>query len=243
MMKTIIFTGPSLSANEAKVIYPDAEYLPPIACGDLLKVLEQKPTRIAIIDGFFHYQAAVWHKEILFALAQGVTVYGAASMGALRAAELSQFGMIGVGDIFELYQSGALNDDDEVAIAHAGPKAHYEPLSEAMVNIRYTINHAIDQGILSAALGHQLINAAKSIYYPQRNLAKALAAPLFQQYPEVTQFKNELPKLYIDKKREDAIKLVKLLALNKVNPAFTPTLCNHTASLNYLIQYAKASLT
>jgi YcaO-like protein with predicted kinase domain len=35
----------------------------------------------------------VWHKEILLALEHGVAVYGAASIGALRAGELDVFGM------------------------------------------------------------------------------------------------------------------------------------------------------
>jgi hypothetical protein len=66
---------------------------------------------------------------------QGVHVFGAASMGALRAAELAAFGLEGVGDIYEAFASGALEDDDE---AEGG----YRPLSEAMVNIRPTLQAA-----------------------------------------------------------------------------------------------------
>ena len=64
------------------------------------------PARIAIIDGLFEQVPAVWHKELLFAMARGVEVSGAASMGALRAAELHAFGMIGVGPTFAAYKSG-----------------------------------------------------------------------------------------------------------------------------------------
>ena len=67
-------------------------------------------------------RARVWHKEILWALPEGVPVFGSASMGALRAAELRGFGMRGVGRIFEAFREGALEDDDEVALAH-GPAA------------------------------------------------------------------------------------------------------------------------
>ena len=62
-------------------------------------------TVIGLIDGLYEDRAAPWHKEILFALENGAQVFGAASMGALRAAECADFGMIGVGAVFERYRS------------------------------------------------------------------------------------------------------------------------------------------
>src|SRR3989338_1860747 len=99
-IKKIVYLGPTLSLQEAQQILPDAYYLPPIRCGDILHALRWKPPTILIIDGYFEKTAAVWHKEILAALGQGVQVYGASSMGALRAAELNTFGMIGIGAIY-----------------------------------------------------------------------------------------------------------------------------------------------
>ena len=61
---------------------------------------------IAIIDGVFHKEPAVSHKEILEAIKKGVTVVGGASMGALRASELDDFGMIGVGRVYHDYSNG-----------------------------------------------------------------------------------------------------------------------------------------
>jgi hypothetical protein len=55
------------------------------------------PAAIGVIDGYFEVVPTVWHKEILWAMAQGIHVFGAASIGALRAAELDSFGMRGVG--------------------------------------------------------------------------------------------------------------------------------------------------
>jgi hypothetical protein len=70
---------------------------------------------IGIVDGNFETVATVWHKEILWAMAQGIHVYGAASIGALRAAELAEFGMKGVGAIFRHFQATPLADDDEIS--------------------------------------------------------------------------------------------------------------------------------
>ncbi len=41
---------------------------------------------------------------------KGVKVYGSSSMGALRASELDEFGMVGVGRIYECYRSGPHRD-------------------------------------------------------------------------------------------------------------------------------------
>ena len=69
-------------------------------------------------------------------------MFGAASMGALRAAELAAFGMEGVGAIFEAFREGVLEDDDEVAVIHGPAEFGYPVLSEAMVNIRRTLSDA-----------------------------------------------------------------------------------------------------
>lgn len=62
----------------------DAVFLPPASQGDVYRAAVKRPAAIGIIDGRFHDTPAVWHKEILWALAQGIPVYGSASMGALR---------------------------------------------------------------------------------------------------------------------------------------------------------------
>ena len=94
--RIIIFTGPSLHPRDAKKIL-DADYRPPVGRGDILNALEDTPDIIGIIDGVFHQKPAVSHKEILKALHLEVKIVGGASMGALRASELDDWGMIGVG--------------------------------------------------------------------------------------------------------------------------------------------------
>src|ERR1700719_1335144 len=107
-----IFTGPTISAGEAARELK-AIYLPPAAEGDVYRAALQRPQAIGIIDGYFQSVPAVRHKEILWTMGRGIHVFGSASMGALRAAELAPFGMEGVGNIFQLYRDGTLEDDDE----------------------------------------------------------------------------------------------------------------------------------
>src|SRR4030095_14461617 len=133
-MSIVVFAGPSI--KRADTAAPGVEFLPPAAEGDMYRAAWQGPRAIGLIDGYFEAQPAVWHKEILWAMSEGIHVFGAASMGALRAAELWSFGMIGVGAIFRAYRRGIINDDAEVAVLHGPAELGYPSVSEGLVNVR-----------------------------------------------------------------------------------------------------------
>ncbi|MCA9675319.1 MAG: hypothetical protein KC464_09815, partial [Myxococcales bacterium] len=166
---TYVFLGPSLPVDEARRVL-DAIYLPPAAVGDLWRLVRDgRPVRVAIVDGYFERMAAVWHKEILAALQARVEVWGAASMGALRAAELAPFGMIGVGRVYAGFRAGRLTDDDEVAVAHL-PAAHgYQEVSTAMVELRAGLGRARRAGALSPRDHDRLVALAKARFYRERS--------------------------------------------------------------------------
>ena len=127
-----------------------------------------KPPAIGIIDGYFSGKAAVWHKEILWALSQQIPVFGASSMGALRAAELDTFGMVGIGKVYESYAAGRTEDDDDVAVVHAPVELGSAPLSEPMVNIRATLAGAVEAEVMSEEEAEFLRRRAKSLNYVNR---------------------------------------------------------------------------
>jgi hypothetical protein len=206
MSATYIFLGPSLPLADAKQILADAEYLPPVSMGDVYRLMARKPSTIAIVDGLFEQTPAVWHKEILFALAGGVRVVGASSMGALRAAELAAFGMEGVGEVFEAFRSGALEDDDEVAVAHAPAADGYRPLSDAMVSIRAGLREAQRAGVISAETHDRLVAEAKQLYYPDRSWARLLGSG-----GELAALRDFVKRTRPDVKRADAIRLLEQL--------------------------------
>jgi hypothetical protein len=99
--------------------------------------LEIRPRQIVLIDGVFHQSQSVWHKEIGFALMRGVVVIGAASMGALRAAEMHRYGMIGVGKIFEMYRDG--EEDDSLVAMTFDPYTN-RPLRESVLQTQKTLD-------------------------------------------------------------------------------------------------------
>ncbi len=179
-----IFVGPTVPPallREKVDTEPDAEgicdlksgdrvrFLPPVSEGDISRLIPLQPKIIGIIDGLFENVPSVWHKEILFAMSSGIHVIGSSSMGALRAAELENFGMEGVGSVFKAFSDGLLEDDDEVTVAH-GPQALGFPLlSEAMVNIRRTLDEAYQQNIIDTSEKKLLLQLAKQANYKQRN--------------------------------------------------------------------------
>ena len=208
----IIFVGPSISISEAKK-HIDAVFLPPVSVGDIVSAAQKNPTSIGIIDGYFDHTPSVWHKEILWALTEGIAVYGSSSMGALRAAELHSFGMKGVGKIFDLFHTGVLEDDDEVALTHLPKEGDYLECSEAMVNIRITLDNAVNNGVISQNECLHLTNMAKIEYYPNRNYPDLLAKSVNSEF---CQYKSELLSTWlldnkINQKKLDAIELLKLI--------------------------------
>ncbi|UJW87846.1 hypothetical protein IM737_16790 [Devosia sp. SL43] len=174
-MVRVVFAGPSIYGLDLD--FTGLHLLPPASRGDIASVVRQGATHIGLIDGYFGWVASVWHKEILFALESGVTVMGAASMGALRAADCAGFGMVPVGRIANWYLDGTLDDDGDVAIIHAPPELGYAPLTEALVDARATLEQLMQLGLLGDGEYHALSRRAEALNFRERT-REALAAAL-----------------------------------------------------------------
>jgi hypothetical protein len=170
----IAFVGPSLSHKEARALGADV-VLGPARQGDVWHALELRPRAIALVDGVFESQPSVWHHELLDALDEGVAVFGGASMGALRAAELNGHGMVGVGQIFRWVRDGVIQDDAEVALLHADSEHGYRPLTLAQVNVRHAAAQAQAARVLTARQAAALVRASGRIFYQERNWPAVLA--------------------------------------------------------------------
>lgn len=219
-MTVVVFVGPTLPVADARPLL-DATYLPPAARGDLYRAAREHPFAIGLIDGRFDSVPAVLHKEILWAMAQGVHVVGAASMGALRAAELDVFGMVGVGGVYEDYRRGLLTDDDEVAVVHGDADSGWAPLSESMVNVRASLDAAAAAGVITGATARVLTRIGKAMCYADRAFAALLAAGRASGVPhsELDAFRGWLPHGRVDRKRTDAVaSLATLATLERSEP-------------------------
>lgn len=189
--------------------------LPPVSGGDLCKLHGHKvPFLIAIIDGYFENRISVWHKEILYLLSKKVPVFGSSSMGALRAAEMAAFGMIGIGRIYKKFASGIYEDDDEVTVSHGPAEAGFPQISEAMANIRFTTEAAVRNNILTKAAAENFISAAKSTFYKKRNygyITRQCIEYDNMREGDFSRFVIWLEKYRIDQKKLDAFSLIKVI--------------------------------
>lgn len=176
-MSRIVFLGPTLRRGIAEHLC-DAEFHPPAAMGDMTRAASRGPEAIVLIDGIFEDRPSVWHKEILWALSRDVPVIGASSMGALRAAELDAYGMLGWGKIYAAYASGELGDDDEVAVVHGPAEMGHMALSDAMVDIRDTVATARAGGVVTGAEAEAIISHAKARHFKERSLFESVRAVL-----------------------------------------------------------------
>ncbi len=208
-MTATIFLGPSLALDAARGIL-DADYRPLAAHGDIYRAALDRPRAMGLIDGSFRQRAAVRHKEILWAMSQGIHVFGAASMGALRAAELHAFGMIGVGAVFADFRDRRLEDDDEVAVDHGPVELGFPPINDAMVDIRATLAAARREGVIGDTLEGRLLRSAKQMFYAERNYSALMetASRHDTAQNEIKAFCAWLTRGKVSRKREDAILLL-----------------------------------
>jgi hypothetical protein len=209
MRSAVVFLGPSLELAAARAILP-ADYRPPAARGDITGAVADGAPVIGLVDGVFFQESSVGHREILAALAAGVRVVGASSMGALRAAELHTLGMEGIGEVYRMYRDGILVSDDEVALAF-DPES-FTALSEPLVNIRATLERAEADGILDHRAGEALLSRAISLYYPDRTYPRLVREAGGSLDPEsLARFSRWVETNAVDLKRADAI-----LALGRI---------------------------
>ncbi|MEV3875047.1 TfuA-like protein [Streptomyces sp. NPDC049906] len=165
-----VFTGPTLPASDPQLTAPGIRSRPPARHGDLFDSTIRPGDTAVIIDGLYHQAPALRHKEILAAMARGVHVIGAASIGALRAAELAPYGMLGIGSVYTSYARGEIHGDDEVAVGQA-PDGDQDALTWPVVNLRQVLRLARAAGVLDEGRAAGLLSELRTVYYPQRTTA------------------------------------------------------------------------
>lgn len=170
-MSLVVFAGPSLTA-EHRASAPYADWRGPAEAGDMLRLDLRPGLTVCLIDGYFDHRPAVRHKEILLALAQGVRVIGAASIGALRAAEMHGFGIEGVGAIYRALATGRIVGDDEVALVHAGAERDWRPLSVPLVELRATLCRLLRTRRIAAGEARAAMRGARAVHYIDRSWAE-----------------------------------------------------------------------
>jgi hypothetical protein len=173
---------------------------------------------MVLIDGLMETRMPPLHKEILTLMADGFRVIGAASMGALRAAELAPLGMMGAGQIFAAYRQGRIVADDEVAVLHAPAELGWRPLTEAMVDIRATLSAAARARVISVTTARSLRQAAISDNFRHRSWQRLLDTPDLEAI-ERRRLLRWLPSGRVALKQADADAAIVLARALSASPA------------------------
>jgi hypothetical protein len=217
--RIVAFVGPSMPP----AVPPGIEIRPPATAGDLLTCLSHDAHTIVLVDGVFDARAAPRHKEVLMLLAHGRRVIGAASMGALRAAELDVHGMLGIGRVYEAYRRGLIVGDDEVALLHMPVSHGSGAVTEPLVNVRATLTRALRERLIARDFTGAFMRRAASIHFTDREW------PLLLQPFDDGRHGNSLARLAawlpvgrVDVKREDACRALAEAIRPPCSPASIP---------------------
>lgn len=225
LVNRAIFLESTLSREEIKPFIKNTDLLlPSIMRGQLLKLYSSHPSikEVIIVDGVFEQYPSITHKEILWLLSQRVQIVGIGSMGALRAYELRNDGMLGYGWVYEQFLNGYIDGDDEVAVAY-DPIDPVNSKTLALINFRKT---AVDNKELTEHL-----SIIKPIHFRERTW-KTLSMHLS---------KDVLDKFYdkyVDIKKEDVLNFFKnsVQVDTQFQRKFIPNIYFKALRLTYLEQ-------
>ncbi len=170
MSRLHLFVGPSIfGVDLSSSALAAVKIHGPIQHGDLRRLsARQEPGVVAVADGLFHQHLPIGHREIRDVLANGWTVWGLSSMGAIRAAEMGSLGMRGFGEVFRRFATPPGLDDDEVALLHTdGPP--YAPLTEPLIHLREALDTIVRDDVIDPITRERAVARLKSAWYGHRS--------------------------------------------------------------------------
>lgn len=201
MHDTVVFLGPSCCVAEAADVLT-ADFRPAARAGDIRAAVRRGIRRVILIDGVMVYGYPPSPTEVYESIQAGVELIGAASLGALRAVELRNHGMQGVGWVYEQYLRTAVMADDELlALMHPVTQA---PLTVPLIRVRYALECLGDEGRVPRPVAAQLLDELRTVYFEDRTRACIEAAA--SRAGMTTAATAELFDLRFDIKRADTLR-------------------------------------
>lgn len=164
--KPIVFAGPSLSLVPGELL-ATLDVRPPAKRGDLAELLEcTSAGTVVLIDGLFSQSLAPTPTECRKLLGAGWRVIGAASMGALRAAELWSIGMIGIGEVYTQFRLSRLCRDAEVAVCF-NPR-NWTECTLSLVHVRSVLSELTLRQAIGSLEARTAFVVARRLHYTER---------------------------------------------------------------------------
>lgn len=166
-MKIKVYAQLSIEEKQIRQYIKNAFVSGPIKRGDLYQDIDQKFNIVAIVDGRFDQALAVSPSEILDGIRSGLRIYGSSSMGAIRAAELHSFGMIGVGEIYNYISSSSQFRDDFVGQIFSENNKNLK--SYSYIDFFFSAMKLVNDKKIDSSTADLLCLLYSSLYYTERN--------------------------------------------------------------------------
>ena len=211
-MRGLVFVGPSLHARSVSIA--GLELAPPAVRGDLLRAADRGARRIGLVDGELFQRATITPGEVRAVAARGVRIWGAASVGALRAVECPE-SMTGVGEVYVGFRDGSLIGDDEVALTY-DPQT-YAPVAYPLVNLRAAARIGAEAGWWTAAAAAAMIDLLRARPFYDRTLT-AIAEAAARSSMSLERFRHALADPASDVKGRDAALLCRVVMTAASDP-------------------------
>ena len=175
-IKMKVYAKLSLDEGTIQKILPQADVVGPIKRYDLANDCAENYAVIIIIDGQFHNNLAVSCDEIRDALHRGTKIYGAASMGALRASELDSCGMIGHGEIYEHIKVTPYFRDDWLGQVFVEKAGRVHTLIPPFVDFYFNLKSLLQLEEISRKEFGIMTKSSADLFYSERSWDKVKAA-------------------------------------------------------------------
>lgn len=159
--RTLVFAGGSIFREEAD-FHADQVWCGPAEQGDIAAAILDGFETILIIDGYFYTKIPCTTLEVMVALEQGINIFGTAGIGALRAVELDQCGMVGMGYVYNYLKQQPIKPYHIVAQTY---DEYDRPLTTPLIQIIYFLECAYQDGIINHDEQQTLNEQANRIHF------------------------------------------------------------------------------
>ncbi len=209
-MKIKIYTGLSMSKSDLKKLAPNYIFSKPVARTDLKEDIKNGIHIIGLVDGVFLNQLAVSPSEIMDCIRHGIKVFGSSSMGALRAAELDQYGMVGVGDIYNLVKKNEDFEDD--FLGQTFYEDDLDKRSTPFIDVYLVLKKLHAENVISKDVMSFAIRKFRNMHYSDRGVPRLLDVLSRSRFHDQLKesFYTRMKKMK-STKQEDAIRLVRTI--------------------------------
>lgn len=207
MLKIKIYSGLSLKEAVVKKYLPTAIFSRPVKRNEIYDDIKNGVHIIGIIDGEFLQNLSVSPTEIRDAMRCGLSVYGSSSMGAMRAAELLSFGMIGCGRIYEQISRDPYFRDDKLGqIFYEGTDLISLPFMDFFLGME----DLVERKIVSRKDSNEVVKYYEDLHFADRNYAALRAQILKRPNKEnLLDVLHKAKKSIVSQKSKDGVLLVK----------------------------------